>query len=83
MNVGYSWPDPFYIQCMDLCNDERVPWNICSNLMSFSKLDGPHTGKNIGGTLLAEISEMVSLTKVSLILIFIFYYSIVMTSVTR
>ena len=58
-------------------------WNICSNLMSFSELDGPHTGENIGGMLLAEIGKMVSLTKVSPILIFIFYYSIVMTSITR
>jgi len=78
---------------MDLHNNERVPqnnlpfldsgWNIHSNLMSFSELDGPHTGENIGGMLLAEIGKMVSLTKVSPILIFIFYYSIVMTSITR
>ena len=58
-------------------------WNIHLNLMSFSELDGPHTGENIGGMLLAEIGKMVSLMKVSPILIFIFYYSIVMTSITR
>jgi len=40
-------------------------WKVHSNLMSFCELDGPHTGENIGKTLLAEIEKMVPLMKVS------------------
>ena len=54
-------------------------WNIHSNLMSFCELDGPHTGENIGKTLLAEIGKMIPLKKVSPYSHIIVYYHIVMT----
>jgi len=40
-------------------------WKVHLNLMSFCKLDGPHTGENIGKMLLAEVEKMVPLMKVS------------------
>ena len=40
-------------------------WKLQLNLMSFSKLDGPHMGENIGKTLLTEIKRMIPLMKVS------------------
>ncbi|SRR5258708_9684864 len=47
------------ITCHFLDNE----WNFHSEPMSFSELDGPHTGENIGQTLLAEIKKMVPVTK--------------------
>ena len=48
-----------------MCHFVDNEWKIHSNLMSFCELDGPHTGENIGKTLLAEIGKMIPLTKVS------------------
>ena len=48
------------------CHFRDNDWKTHSNLMSFCKLDGPHTGENIGKMLLAEIGKMIPLTKVSL-----------------